>query len=196
MEIERFTMIYEAKRNYKDKLRILGDSFVKNNRNKGRLIIKNKKYNLTSFFSIRGINEDKLKIGLVYNKHIYNKGNIFRNCEELLQCSFHDYNENNENLDNNLQNETKIEDVVEIKENEEIKTINENYNFEKEDSLLYKEIWEYSLYSSTDISKIENAFEDESNISFMNHTLNYSPIKYNILRCMFYNCKSLLSYQI
>ena len=43
MEIERFTMIYETKKKEKDKLRILGDVFVKKNKNKGRLIIKNKK---------------------------------------------------------------------------------------------------------------------------------------------------------
>ncbi len=161
MEIERFTMIYETKKNEKDKLRILGDVFVKKNKNKGRLIIKNKKYYLTSFLSIKDINEDKLKIGLVYDKNIYIKGYTFKDCEELIQCSFHDYNDNNdifESLENNLQNEIKIENDIEIKEDEEMIAINWDYwdyAFEEDDSPLKKDIWDYSLFCSPDISKIE-----------------------------------------
>ena len=187
MEIERFTMIYETKKKEKDKLRILGDVFVKKNKNKGRLIIKNKKYYLTSFLSIKDINEDKLKIGLVYDKNIYIKGYTFKDCEELIQCSFHDYNDNNdifESLENNLQNEIKIENDIEIKEDEEMIQY-WDYAFEEDDSPLKKDIWDYSLFCSPDISKIGKTFEYESKISNLNYNSNSLQINYNMLKYMF-----------
>ena len=147
MEFERFTMIYYTKK-IKNNLRILGDSFVKNNKNKGKLIILNKKYNLKEFYSINNIKEDKIKIGLIYNKYIFNKSFIFKNCQALIQCSFHDDNEylendynciqfteNKENIENE-ECEDKMEKKTEIVEEEN--KINFDNIYEKIDNPLYK----------------------------------------------------------
>ena len=50
MELEIYKMIYEIdeKEEKDEKFRILGDEFVKNNKNKAKLIIKNKKCDLQS----------------------------------------------------------------------------------------------------------------------------------------------------
>ena len=68
MEVERYKMIYTKiiseefkykfifdspeiidKENQSDNIRLLGEDFVKNNKNKGKLIINNKKYKLKEF---------------------------------------------------------------------------------------------------------------------------------------------------
>ena len=66
MEAKIFKMIYkninkkdnkEKLKNYKEnkevKLKILGEQFVKNNKNKAKLIVNNKKYNLEQFIILK-----------------------------------------------------------------------------------------------------------------------------------------------
>jgi len=67
---------------------------------------------------------------LIYNKYIFNKSFIFKNCQALIQCSFHDDNEylendynciqfteNKENIENE-ECEDKMEKKTEIVEEE------------------------------------------------------------------------------
>ena len=56
MEVERYKMIYTKNLSTlfeNDYIRILGNDFVKNNKNKGKLIINNKKYKLKEFINIK-----------------------------------------------------------------------------------------------------------------------------------------------
>ena len=48
MDFERYSMIYRKEDN-KDKIRIFGEHFVKNNKNKCKIIYKNKVYPLKEF---------------------------------------------------------------------------------------------------------------------------------------------------
>ena len=80
MEVEKYKMIYKIE-NKSNNLRILGDDFVKNNINKGKLIINNKKFSLKSIISINEMKKCKIEIILV--KNIYNKSCMFKNCETL-----------------------------------------------------------------------------------------------------------------
>ena len=84
MEIEIYEMKYKAKKDDKN-LRILGDIFVTNNKNKGKLIINNKKYPIKSYISIN--NKEKKKIKLALNANIYDKRCIFKNCQSLESIS-------------------------------------------------------------------------------------------------------------
>ena len=79
MEVEEYKMVYKTKNDeiliyelnlinkklYKeiksDNIRILGKDFVKNNKNKGKLIINNKKYKLKEFININEIKNDITK---------------------------------------------------------------------------------------------------------------------------------------
>ena len=158
MDFERFTMIYYAKK-IKNNLRILGDSFVKNNKNKGNLIILNKKYNLKEFHSIDNIKEDQIKIGLIYNKYIFNKSFIFKNCKALIHCTFHDDNDFLENdnksikyIENseNEKSEDKTEKKTEINEEENIMEYDNLYN--KLDNPLSKMLCEEHDYSTSEIA--------------------------------------------
>ena len=119
MEIERYKMIFERKINkeLKDKIdeiyiqtkieeellsntiRILGNDFMENNRNKAKLIINNKKYGLKEFLNDKEISSDKIKINMILNKDISNISHIFKNCPKLLEISLYD---DTKNIDNEI----------------------------------------------------------------------------------------------
>ena len=70
----------------------MGKEFVKNNNNKCKLIIKNKKWYLKGLFQINNIKEDKLNIYLTFHKDICNVGYMFNTYEYLLEFSvYNDY---------------------------------------------------------------------------------------------------------
>ena len=100
MDTEKCTMIYKIEEKI-DILKILGDEFVKNNKNRGKIIINNKKYQIKEFIKIKiNNNNEKLKIGIILNKNLYNFSFMFKDCESLIKFYYDDY-ENNSNLDHN-----------------------------------------------------------------------------------------------
>ena len=79
MENKKYTMINEIKHNLDlDFIRILGEGFVKNNGNKGKIIYKNKKSFLKSLFKLEDIIKHKLKIQILLNKDCCNKSLMFK----------------------------------------------------------------------------------------------------------------------
>ena len=79
-----------------DNIRILGDDFVKNNLNKAKLIINNKKNKLKG--TINGIKtkDDKIKINILLNNKLVNFSHMFENSVLLKEISF--YNKNKSNI--------------------------------------------------------------------------------------------------
>ena len=72
-------MTYRVKKNKKNNnLKILGNIFVKNNKNKGKLIYKNKRYPLKNFISIEKIKVTELKIKMLPKKIVQIKALCFR----------------------------------------------------------------------------------------------------------------------
>lgn len=141
MEGETFIMIYRMDEN-KDNIRILGEKFVKNNVNKSKLIINNKKLKLKEFFKIKDIKEDKLKIKLYLDKDVFNKGYIFKDCDLLLQFSIF-YEEiifENEN------------EFIEYEENEALNEFNTDSN-DSDIHPLYKNLKFNTIFSEEQISK-------------------------------------------
>ena len=59
MEIEVYKMIYKMEKD-KYNLRILGEVFKNNNKNKAKIIINNKKYPLNDVLSIENIRQNKI----------------------------------------------------------------------------------------------------------------------------------------
>jgi len=132
MEVERYKMIYtkiytdkllDISRSIEDQIdefilkiykeifsydiRILGSDFVKNNKNKAKLIINNKKYALKEFINQKGFSSDEIEINILLNKDLLNISSFFKNCFKLIEFSFKD----------------NILDIV----NEEIKDFEENF---------------------------------------------------------------------
>ena len=110
MEVEKYKMIYttKIKKKLKDKIdyffieqkvkdkmlndniRILGHDFVKNNKNKAKLIINNKKYGLKDLVNYKEFTNDKIKINMILSKDIFNISHMFKNCVKLLEISIDD----------------------------------------------------------------------------------------------------------
>ena len=105
MEVEIYKMTYKIK-NDENILRILGQDFVKNNRNKGKIIINNKKFILKDIILVNNIKQKKMK--MLLNKNIYNKSFMFKECESLesffILSNFDDL-ENLKNIENKYENE-------------------------------------------------------------------------------------------
>ena len=85
MELEIYKMLYNRANN--NNLRILGNNFVKNNKNKGKLIVNNKKQKITEFINIILINDNRIKIKLLLSKNIPNKSCLCRDYTSLLKFS-------------------------------------------------------------------------------------------------------------
>ena len=109
MEVERYKMIYTKKiriesedelpynlekliniENENDNIRLLGKDFVKINKNKGKLIINNKKYKLKEFINIKEFKKDKIKIYMILSKELSNISHLFDNCYKLKEIFFCD----------------------------------------------------------------------------------------------------------
>ena len=103
MELDCHTMIYNIPK--KDEvLRIFGEYFCRNNKNKGKLIINNKKSEIKEFINIKNINKEQIKIKMLLNKNLHNKSYMFKDCKTLLELKINnnlEYIEDNENFDIN-----------------------------------------------------------------------------------------------
>ena len=85
MESDLYIMKYKDYKLKREKsLRVLGNVFIRNNINKGKLIYKNKKYNLDKEFLISNIKENELKLIMILNKDSINIKRMFENCIYLL----------------------------------------------------------------------------------------------------------------
>ena len=199
MEVELYKMTYKI-RNNSNELKILGEEFVKNNKNKGFLIIDNKKKKLNSKYDISNHNFSQKKIQMILNRNIFNKSCIFKNCESLE--SFNTFNESCI-----LKNCESLESFVPFSMKEEINSKDEKENTEKESTEEEEDKYEIDI---EDHPIYENAKSKFANFSFIsqeneNEDINSNSIilyfdrklelmngnNYTIIKEMFSNCKSL-----
>ena len=141
MEGEIYKMIYVSKieerleseieywkEEIKDKIkskniRILGHHFFEHNKNKAKLIINNKKYELKEIINCNEVKDDKIKIKMILSKELSEIKQTFKNCcklKEILSVdgvinfvdeepqefenNYNDYNIDNNNESNDYNN--------------------------------------------------------------------------------------------
>ena len=63
---------------------------MKNNKNKAKVIINNKKYELNELINIKEFTYDKIKINIILSKDISNISHMFKDCSKLLEIIFYD----------------------------------------------------------------------------------------------------------
>ena len=103
MEGEIYKMIYVSKieerleseieywkEEIKDKIkskniRILGHHFFEHNKNKAKLIINNKKYELKEIINCNEVKDDKIKIKMILSKELSEIKQMFKNCCKLKE---------------------------------------------------------------------------------------------------------------
>ena len=176
--------IFEIYKNNKNRTIILGKEFVKNNSNKGRLVINNKKCKLKEFIENKKIKKDKLKIGIILSKNIYNKNYMFKNCYDLLK--FSSYIDVFEYVDKEFEyvfeeDEILIDDYIADKI--------ESNNFHQ----IYKNLKDDTENTYTKISTQKDKYSNCSIISDWNKNIKNNQKNKCILTGMFYNCRSLSS---
>ena len=209
MEVERYKMTFTKKINEKElngeiyemdieqkvkhemiggNIRILGHDFVKNNKNKAKLIINNKKNRLKELVNKKEFTDDKIKINMILSKDISNISNMFKNCKKLLEISIDDdfININDEEfykfeeyLDYNIENNEDIyEDYYE-----------DNYiNFYNDNDNIYSNCSEIMKRETRDIDNYNSTFTE-----IKNNIIIYQYNYYSNMSEMFYNCLSLSS---
>ena len=157
-----------------DTIRIFGEEFVKNNRNKAVMCIKNKKYKLQEYLRKNICMENIFRIKLIPKDNIYNISYMFKDCYSLLEL----FEYGNEQISD--KNES----------NEEFEGANDN----NEDTLIYFN------YEPRYQSFISNVTKTDYEIEY--HTLEIlqsyqkrinEKINNNIFDMMFYECDSLNS---
>ena len=203
MENEKYIMFYEIQEN-NDFIRILGEEFVRKNKNKGKIIYKNKKYYLRGLFKLKNVIEGNLKILIALSKDCYNKSFMFKDCLSLIQIKFKDnfYNredisfkeknkllmelnhseetENIRSIDNNIENDF-------FKWNTKISSMNEI--FSNCSSLL--SIPDISGWDTSNIFDLSKIFYNCASLSSIPDISNWNTDKVIDMNGMFFNCSSL-----
>ena len=192
MEFEKYTMIYKIEQN-ETNLRIIGGKFVKNNKNKGKFVIKNKKYPIFEGLRLFSKNNKKLKVKMILKKSIYNKSCMFKDCD-LLETFSIDYDSYLEDLEKIEKEGKLIENFINISEDKLIETKEEKkkfFGFFYGSEINY---FQSSFYDSIEDKKEEKKM-DNSTILYMNNNLINSINNITMINELFYNCESLISVQ-
>ena len=152
-----------SSRNKEDKLKILGKHFRRNNKNKGKLILNNKKFDFKEFINIKNINEKQTKVKMILKENIQNKSYMFENCDSILELKI------NDNLDY-IENQINFEIDYYYQEN------NENIIYEENGQKIYDN---QEIYRQIDFKDDEVGIDEDSNTLYENSKNNISEIKIN-----------------
>ena len=214
MKAEIYKMTYKVGSNTKV-IRLLGKEFIKNNRNKVKLIINNKKYKINNYISSDDIEKNKIKI--ILNKNICNISCMFKNCKLLDTVSQLTYLNGieyfqNEEIFNYNEYKTQTLGSEEMQENSnsfsygdnlfnyKMTTKQENLNFEisnKEDEISIKSFLLDLNYNSNNLGDnymlLEELFSNCELLTSLPDISKWNTDKVTDMRHMFSNCKSLLS---
>ena len=212
MELEIYKMLYNRENN--NNLRILGNNFVKNNKNKGKLIVNNKKQKITEFINIILINDNRIKIKLLLSKNIPNKSCLCRDCTSLLKFSLFfeetkiregnkiNYAASRSRNEDEGKYEGKYEDKGGNESNDEDEGGNESNDEDEEGNYLdlYPEINNYDLerkFYSLDILRVrENSEKINSNSNdYSYYSSYYSYYSYSYISEKS-NRKNIIEYAI
>ena len=122
MSKELYKLIFNI--NSKNEIKILDDDFMIKAKNKGKLIIKNKKKTLESKTPVKYIKDSRLKIKIILCENIYDKSYMFKNCKDLVELSYE------------IEKEKKEQDEIEKMEDKNNEIIINNYLYEEKDNLI------------------------------------------------------------
>ena len=197
--MEKFILFYKI-RNKNNTIRILGEEFIRNNKNKGRIIYKNKSYHFHELTDVSEYKNNILKIKLILNKYCCNKSCMFKNCSSLIHIKF----DNQEDIFFNNKNNLFIGNSFSFD--------NPQYEYNKREILFNDINWKNkitniseifsncsTLISLPDISEWDTSYVKDMNKIFYNcRCLSSLPniSKWNTsntvdMNRMFYNCASL-----
>jgi len=80
-DISEINIIYDI--NNQNNIRIFGSNFLKNNKNKCKMIINNKEYKITNEYKVKSNDNSKLQIKLKEIDNVTNMSYMFSGCSSL-----------------------------------------------------------------------------------------------------------------
>ena len=162
-----------------DNIRILGYDFVKNNKNKAKLIISNKKFKLREFLSGEGYHDNELKLKIILDKDLLNLNYMFGDCKRLINFSIYD-------------NKLYIDDEIINGVSQKLEKFIEEHEYSNDDS-------KRTRSGNTNDNKITSKIESQENFNSSIITEIHDNIRSNKCKSyygishVFYNCISLSS---
>ena len=181
MEVERKKMVYEIRKNI-NYIRIFGEEFIKNNKNKGKIIYNNKKYPFKDLFQVKKRMNNKLKIQVLLGKNCCNKSCMFKNCSSLIifECNNKKYNIE----------DPVLEEINNFYSNLLLILANKNFkhNNNKNECNVVSDLFPFNTYLFDSIPN--NNFQ---NNKIMDNDFNLN-IKISAMNEIFSNCTSLISF--
>ena len=82
-DLSYINIIYNINKEREYEINIFGAEFVKNNKNKCKMIIDNKEYKITDKYNIENYNNNKLNIKLKGINNVTNMSDMFYKCSSL-----------------------------------------------------------------------------------------------------------------
>ena len=79
-------LIYNIQSN-QDRVKILGNQFVRNNNNICKIVYENNEYNLTEYFDCKNISDNLLKLKLKGINNVIDLSSMFEECSQLSEFS-------------------------------------------------------------------------------------------------------------
>ena len=194
MENEIYSIIYDIKEE-NNTIRIMGEQFMRNNKNKGKIIFNNKKYPLRELFELENKINNKMKIKMILSKNCCNKSFMFKDCVSLIQIQLLD------NLydKNNILFEDKNVEYIEINSNKENKDYQKfNLKISSMNELFancvsLKLLPDISNWDTCNVINMEKMFYNCRSLSLLPDISNWNTNNVINREKMFYNCLTLTS---
>ena len=173
MSKELYKLIFNI--NSKNEIKILDDDFMIKAKNKGKLIIKNKKKTLESKTPVKYIKDSRLKIKIILCENIYDKSYMFKNCKDLVELSYE------------IEKEKKEQDEIEKMEDKNNEIIINNYLYEEKDNLI-----DNMSNANTDVNSLFNNTNSDQKENIENSISIIPSLNINSLNITVKNVKSQL----
>ena len=175
-------IIYKPKKDNKDKTRIFGKKFVKNNKYKAKIIYNGNEYELKEYFEDIIHDDDKYEIRLILRifEDIIDLGGMFSGCDCLY--SFPDDGIIEENINN-----YQLSNSIEWKEES---TNNKNFNIETKSSTKKNFL---ELLNTSKVTNMIGMFNGCKSLISLPDISKWDTSNVTNMIAMFYECQSLIS---
>ena len=157
---------------------------MKNNKNKAKLIINNKKYSLKEFVNNKEFTDDKMKINMILSKDMSDMSHMFKNCVKLSEILIYDDIINIDDKEFYIFEQFFIYNIDYNKDSNEY-IYNNFYN---DNDNIYSNCSEITKREERDTNHYNSTISD-----IKNNIIIYQYNYYSNMSEMFYNCLSLSS---
>jgi len=177
---------YTIKKN-EEKIKIFGNIFVKNNKDKCKIIYEKKEYDLTEYFYISNYNENILEIELKINSILVDMSYMFDNCTSLIYFSNNNWNTSNvNNMSYIFKDCLNLSTVIGISK---WKTdALENMEGIFYNCIKLKNLPDISKWNTNNINNMNNMFYNCSSLSKLPDISKWNTTKVLSMNSMIYNC--------